>query len=1286
MRWVLALVLLAMPCAALAQDAEPLTEEERTDRGTIVAFLEDALSGTGRQVTLRGFQGALSSRASATQLTIADDDGIWLTLNDIVLDWSRSSLLSGQVVINELTAAEIILARPPNTDDSAPSPEASGFALPELPVSVDISKLSAARVVLGESVLGQPIEGSIDASLSLSGGDGAADLSITRTDDGPDGRIDLSATYARDTSNLSLSLNVVESAGGIASTLLSLPGTPSVALRIDGQGPLDNFASTIALTSDGEPRLAGTVTLMGTDSGGTRFNADLGGDLAPLFIPEYADFLGDSVTLSATGQRSALGRIDLTALDLRARSVELRGQTTIAADGLPEVLSLNGFLRDPDGTPVLIPGFDAGVSLRTARVELGYNAATDDAWRAVIEAEDVTTPQGRTAKVDLRGSGRVSRTAAGRVIGGSLTATGNGLALQDPALAMALGDSVTASARLFWQEGSGVTRIGALDLTAGPLTLSAGGEIAGLSAGFLTQGRLRIEASDLAPLSGLAGRALSGRGTVTANGQISPLGGEFDLQGRIDGQDLTVAVPEVDNLLRGPSSIALDIRRDTTGTVLRSFAVRAPSLAADGTGTLTSDLADLVLTLRMDDMSRLGPTYGGSIAGDMALSGPLTSGQARIVTDLAATDLRIGQPEADRLLQGASQVSLVANLIDKTLIVEQLDITAPGASVSATGSLAASGSDVAAQLTVQDLSRLRPSLGGQIAVKATFKGTPDATALSFDAEANNLRTGQTEADRLLAGPSQVTAALRLDGGALRVDDLRLTNPQLIAQATGRLTDTRRDIDLSARLANLGLLLPEFPGPVTLSGTATDTGNGGGYTLSLTGTGPGRIDARVSGQVAANFASADLTLQGSAQAGLANPFLGTRVVSGPLGIDLRLNGPFALSSLSGRVGLTGGTLADPSLPFSVQAIDAAATLSAGTAQITATAYVSTGGRLSLSGPISLTAPYRGDLDLTLAGVTLRDPQLFETRANGQIRINGALAGGALISGRIALPQTEIRIAATGLGGQELLDGLRHVGDSPAVRETRRRAGLMGDGANGTTAGRAARPYALDVEISAPNQLFIRGRGLDAELGGTVRLLGTTDAIIPVGAFNLIRGRLDILGRRLTLTEASLQLEGNFDALLRIVASSQNDGITSSVLIEGSADDPQVSFTSNPQLPQEEVLSQLLFGRRLESLSALQALQLANAVATLAGRGGEGIVNRLRKGFGLDDLDVQTTAEGETHLTAGKYLSENIYSEIVVDQTGKSQINLNLDLTDSITLKGRVGADGDTGIGLFFERDY
>ena len=162
------------------------------------------------------------------------------------------------------------------------------------------------------------------------------------------------------------------------------------------------------------------------------------------------------------------------------------------------------------------------------------------------------------------------------------------------------------------------------------------------------------------------------------------------------------------------------------------------------------------------------------------------------------------------------------------------------------------------------------------------------------------------------------------------------------------------------------------------------------------------------------------------------------------------------------------------------------------------------------------------------------------------------------------------------------------------------------------------YRLDIKISAPTQVFIRGRGLDAELGGALRLTGSTSAIVPSGGFKLIRGRLDILGKRLVLSSADLRLEGNFVPQILVSASAKSDGIVSFVTIEGPADGPKVSFTSVPQLPQEEVLSRLLFGRGIDTISALQAAQLANAVGVLAGSSGEGLIERLRQSFGLDDL--------------------------------------------------------------------
>ena len=77
MRWISVIFLLCWPLAVLAQD---------DDRTFLEGLIEDNLSAAGREVRVIGFAGALSSRATLQQMTIADDQGVWLTLNNAVLD------------------------------------------------------------------------------------------------------------------------------------------------------------------------------------------------------------------------------------------------------------------------------------------------------------------------------------------------------------------------------------------------------------------------------------------------------------------------------------------------------------------------------------------------------------------------------------------------------------------------------------------------------------------------------------------------------------------------------------------------------------------------------------------------------------------------------------------------------------------------------------------------------------------------------------------------------------------------------------------------------------------------------------------------------------------------------------------------------------------------------------------------------------------------------------------------------------------------------------------------
>jgi translocation and assembly module TamB len=236
------------------------------------------------------------------------------------------------------------------------------------------------------------------------------------------------------------------------------------------------------------------------------------------------------------------------------------------------------------------------------------------------------------------------------------------------------------------------------------------------------------------------------------------------------------------------------------------------------------------------------------------------------------------------------------------------------------------------------------------------------------------------------------------------------------------------------------------------------------------------------------------------------------------------------------------------------------------------------------------------------------------------------------------------------------------------------------------GSSSSGFGLNVSVDAPGRIFVRGRGLDAELGGRLQITGTTNNITSAGRFDLARGRLDILGKRFDLVEGSVQFQGDFVPYIRLVSTTSTADGTASVIVEGPADAPEVTFESSPAGPQDEVLAQLLFGRNLSEISAFQALQLANAVATLVGRGGNGVVGNLRDRFGLDDLDVTTTDSGETALSVGKYISDNVYTDVTAASDGTGEVSLNIDITPNLKGKATLGSDGNSSIGLFFEKDY
>lgn len=1177
-RLLLLVILCLMPIIAVAQDTS--TE----DRDFLTGLLEDNLSGAGRSVRITGFAGALSSRATFSEMTIADKDGVWLTIRDGALSWNRRALLGGRIEIDEMTAGEIELPRRPVAE--GPTAEAKGFSLPDLPVAVSIGTLRVDRVVLGEPLFGAAAEVSLNGTAALESGEGSAELTAARID-GRRGTVSLTGSYSNATRKATLDLLVAEGRDGIAANLLGLPGVPSIELAIHGSGIIDDFRSDIALTTDNTPRLNGQITFLSKETDNDqverRFAADLSGDIAPLFLPEYQEFFGTDISLEAEGQRLPSGQLELTRLVLDSRGVDLTGSLSLAPDNLPIRAAMTARIGLADGSHVLLPLPGEKTLVRTADLTFRYASARGDGWKLAGVVSGLKRDNLAIDALKLDGSGRIARGGQAGVVaaraGGTVSFDAEGVRPADQAIAKALGSRLSGRAVFHWLKGTPL-RIPVLDVTGDGFGAKGGLSVTGPDDGMTVSGDLAADVADMGRFSDLADRPLGGSAALNVSGSAGVLSGLLDLEGSIEGRDLSAGQAELDRLLAGLARVTASVRRDTEGTEIRRLDIRAATLTAEASGWLRTGSSDLIATLDFTDLSVLGDKYRGALA-----------------------------------------------------------------------------------------------------AKATLNQTGDLRHITLEGTGAELGIGQEMADKLLRGKSELSLVVDEEKGKVRLDRFRLSNPQLSLDAEGLIEDEERRIDVAARLNDMALIAPGFPGPLSAAGRIAETTSG--YDVDIEATGPGATSARIDGTIAGDFISSDLAITGGAQSAILNPFLAPRNITGPISFDLRLAGPPRLSSLSGRVGIAGGRLVAPTFGIEFENLDLNADLANAGANLVGAATVRGGGRVELSGPVALTAPFNGDLAIRLADVSLRDPDLYETTVNGNVTIRGPFRGGADIAGAVTLGRTEIRVPSTGLGTATAISDITHVNEPASVRVTRQRAGIDGEGATKRDRGPV---YGIDLTISAPGRIFVRGRGLDAEMDGDLSLGGTTADIIPAGQFKLVRGRLDILGKRFTIDEGLVQLQGELTPYIRFAASTKSDAITATIVIEGEASAPEIRFLSAPELPEEEVVAHLLFGRSLTNLSPFQAAQLASAIATLAGKGGEGVVSKLRNSVGLDDLDVTTDADGTAALRAGKYISEKVYTDVTIGGEGKSELNLNLDVRPGVTLRGTLEPDGGTGVGLFYEKDY
>jgi translocation and assembly module TamB len=241
-------------------------------------------------------------------------------------------------------------------------------------------------------------------------------------------------------------------------------------------------------------------------------------------------------------------------------------------------------------------------------------------------------------------------------------------------------------------------------------------------------------------------------------------------------------------------------------------------------------------------------------------------------------------------------------------------------------------------------------------------------------------------------------------------------------------------------------------------------------------------------------------------------------------------------------------------------------------------------------------------------------------------------------------------------------------------------------------RRADPWRLDIDVSAPRRLQVTGLGISSEWSADLEIGGTVTEPRINGEANLIRGTYDFAGRRFDLERGRIRFLGESppNPIVDIVAEGGVQGLNAVIRVSGSAQKPEITFSSTPALPQDELLSRLLFGTSIANLSPAEAVQLAAAVAALSNTGG-GLdpINRVRTAIGLDRLRILpadiVTGQG-TSIAAGKYIGRDIYVEVITDAQGYSATRLEYQITRWLSILSTVSTVGRQSVNVRVSRDY
>jgi hypothetical protein len=351
-----------------------------------------------------------------------------------------------------------------------------------------------------------------------------------------------------------------------------------------------------------------------------------------------------------------------------------------------------------------------------------------------------------------------------------------------------------------------------------------------------------------------------------------------------------------------------------------------------------------------------------------------------------------------------------------------------------------------------------------------------------------------------------------------------------------------------------------------------------------------------------------------------------------------------------------------------------------------------GQLTLAG--SLQAPVlRGEIEIQNGSIRLPEApkNLLPARGEALLWEEERQAGqGDADTTSIAAIASDSRQTASGLTGPARAFSAQAERRRIAAAETETPVVAR------TDPGRALRDSVqldMDIQLVIPSGLWLRGQGLEVELSGDLQVVQKGSKPAVTGELQALRGFFRLLGRTFFVERGLVSFYGEeeLNPELDLRLACQLEATKFWVDFTGTLLEPKLALTSDPEMPEGDIMSFLLFGRPLNELNGDQVnlvQRRATDVVTLFGTAQ--LEARLSQQLGVDMVTIRESQgqDKSSSLVIGKYISRKalLTYEQTLGELSAFFINLEYYISRHFKLETLISRQDQSGIEFNWSYDY